>query len=190
MNCGRRAVASSCAPARRAARRSPRRARRRPPNAAVCVFPESRSSWCRAASMSAGLVSRSPSSSSTWSAPMTSASGSRLADASRPSPSRAPARCPRASRRPSSSGSSAARSSRSAGTTSKASPAFSSSVRRDGLAGGEDQPHAGFRAASSAMTAAAVSSIERRVTSMTGQAWRAQSFRLQAISSVTRSRST
>ena len=44
--------------------------------------------------------------------------------------------------------------------------------------------------ASRVMIAAAVSSIERRVTSMIGQAWRAQSFRLQAISSVTRSLST
>ncbi len=35
--------------------------------------------------------------------------------------------------------------------------------------GSEDQAHAGFRAARSATTAAAVSSIERRVTSMTGQ---------------------
>ena len=40
------------------------------------------------------------------------------------------------------------------------------------------------------MTAAAVSSMERRVTSITGQPWRAQSFRLQAISSVTVVRST
>ena len=46
------------------------------------------------------------------------------------------------------------------------------------------------RSASSASTAAAVSSIERRVTSMIGQLCRAQSLRENAISSATAWRST
>ena len=40
------------------------------------------------------------------------------------------------------------------------------------------------------MIAAAVSSIERRVTSMIGQPWRAQSWRAQAISSAIAALST
>ena len=110
----------------------------------------------------------------------------RLAHASSPSPWRAPARCRRIVAPASSSGSSAARSSSSAGHDLERRARHSpEAARREGLPEARIERHAGFRAASSAMTAAAVSSIERRVTSMIGQACRAQSFRLQAISSVT-----
>ena len=61
--------------------------------------------------------------------------------------------------------------------------------------GAEPQPPAQettwrLRSAKSFITAAAVSSIERRVTSITGQPWRAQSFRAAAISPATAALST
>ncbi len=165
------------------------------PECSECVFPESSESCAWAASRDLGFEYLLSPSASVWSAPSTAFPAFRFAVSNA---------FVRASRRAAPSGVaasegaavSAARSSISAGSITSGMPAASSSIRRGALfdASTNGSPRhkrheliaaSRRRSCKSAITAAAVSSIERRVTSISGQLLRAQSFFESAISSVT-----
>ncbi len=168
------------------------------PEWSACVLPESDASCSRAAAIVAGLEKRRLPSAKVWSAPSTSAPGRRRATAS--AFSRASSSAIFSGEAPAC-GASAARSSISAGIDlDRNAGRFQQRAAHLALRG-EHERHAtpqihGPAAASrrrscrSEATAAAVSSIERRVTSINGQPWRVQSCLETAISSDTAWRST
>jgi len=162
------------------------------------VRPRSASSWRRAPARSAGLEKRCSPSAKVWSAPSTRRPGRRAATV------RAFSRASSAATSPALHPGlpcSIARSSRSAGSTSTGSPASRRMSRRivllDASTRGWSASQSGIaqatgwrrRSVRKLITAAAVSSIERRVTSMLGQLCLAHSLRENATSSATALRS-